>query len=278
MMENLYGFLQSGISPVLGVFEKIASKTDQKEYEYDNTDNYYFICIIKGKCKILFNNTVYEMENKKAYLFNSNQTGILRFVNPTPDLELYLLEFKDAFFLSQHCRNEHKELMDVEVLDHDLCLIHSTLCNLILMNDASAQNDDLIMRQLLILLVLSIIKSFQSEEKNQGKKDDLAEKIKQYIDENYKENISLHSISKKFFITPDYVSHIFKEEFGISPIKYLINKRINVSKYLLMNTNNSVNIIALEVGYDNPAYFSSLFRKIEGISPANFRLSIKRNI
>jgi AraC-like DNA-binding protein len=41
-----------------------------------------------------------------------------------------------------------------------------------------------------------------------------------------------------------------------------------------MKTNRSVNLIALDVGYDNLVYFSSLFRKIEGISPANFRLSI----
>jgi len=275
-MENLNGFLPIGINPILGIFEKITAPI--KEYKYENPDNYFFLCVIKGNFKILFDNAMFEIEDNKAYLFNSNRAGIFKLVSAISDLEIFLLEFKDAFFFNQYKKNENTNLIKIEVLDNDLCFMKSTLCNMLLAKEVYTQNNELIMSQLLIVLILAIIKSFHLEDKNQEKKDDLAANIKKYIDENYKDNISLNSISKIFFITSDYVSHIFKEEFGISPIKYLINKRINVSKYLLMNTNRSVNLIAFEVGYDNPAYFSSLFRKIEGISPANFRLSIKRNI
>ena len=99
-----------------------------------------------------------------------------------------------------------------------------------------------------------------------------------YIDQNYTEDISLGSIAAEFFISTDHLSHIFKSRFGVSPINYLINRRIIKAQTLLANTSESVNTISGIVGYDNVSYFSTLFRKVVGMTPANFRLESRRNI
>jgi YesN/AraC family two-component response regulator len=64
---------------------------------------------------------------------------------------------------------------------------------------------------------------------------------------------------------------------GISPINYLINKRIDESKKLLSTTNYSIRDISSIVGFSNSSYFSQMFKKIAGISPKTFRLNNSKN-
>lgn len=102
--------------------------------------------------------------------------------------------------------------------------------------------------------------------------------VKEYIEKNYKDNITLDNLSKKFHVSNSLLSHSFKEKIGISPINYLINIRITKAKMLLASTNHSVLEISDEVGYSNANYFSLLFKKITLDTPSNFRLKTSRKI
>jgi transcriptional regulator GlxA family with amidase domain len=70
---------------------------------------------------------------------------------------------------------------------------------------------------------------------------------------------------------------VFKSKIGVSPINYLIQLRITKAQILLMNTNETIKKVALMVGFNNAGYFSTLFHKTVGVTPANFRMSSKRN-
>lgn len=72
-----------------------------------------------------------------------------------------------------------------------------------------------------------------------------------------------------------YLSHAFKREYGISPINYMISRRIDESKYLLAETDLSMSQIAQLLGFSSLSYFSQVFRKIHGSSPMEFRQSAK---
>lgn len=96
-------------------------------------------------------------------------------------------------------------------------------------------------------------------------------RIKDYIDKNYTSDINLERLSDAIYISQNYISHIFKEEMGISPMKYVINKRISHAKHLLSSTSMSVSEIAAESGYKDPIYFSQIFKKITGCSPKKYR-------
>ena len=100
--------------------------------------------------------------------------------------------------------------------------------------------------------------------------------IKKYIDENYNKEITLELLSEQFFVSSYHIVHAMKKELGLSPISYLINRRIGEAQRLLALSNYSINQIAEQVGYDNVNYFNRLFLKKTGYTPAKFRENGKR--
>ena len=95
--------------------------------------------------------------------------------------------------------------------------------------------------------------------------------IKDYLDENFSQKISLEELSKVFFIDKYYLTRRFRQQYGITINTYLQNLRITHAKHLLRFSNKTIEAIASECGIDDPNYFARLFKKIEGISPGDFR-------
>lgn len=95
--------------------------------------------------------------------------------------------------------------------------------------------------------------------------------IKRYIDANYKESLSLDDLSRVVHINKFYLAHAFKNEYGISPINYMISRRIEESRYLLRETDMSLSQIARVLGFSSASYFSQSFRRSEGVSPIEYR-------
>lgn len=97
------------------------------------------------------------------------------------------------------------------------------------------------------------------------------QKIKEYIDENYTKKISLDNLSEKFFVNKYYLLRLFKEQYGFTISDYVIRLRITKGKQLLRFSNMSTEKISYECGISSSNYFSRLFKKVEGISPAEYR-------
>ena len=102
------------------------------------------------------------------------------------------------------------------------------------------------------------------------KKEQLIEEIKYYIENNYAKDLTLEKIAHYLYVTPTYISKIFKEETGDTPINYLINVRMSQAKRLLKNTDLSIKQVSTEVGYEDSLYFSKLFKKNIGLSPSHY--------
>ncbi len=88
--------------------------------------------------------------------------------------------------------------------------------------------------------------------------------VTKYMSEYYYEGITLDQIAENVSITPQYLSKIFKEETGCKFIEWLTNVRINKAKELMKTTNKTIKEICFEVGYNDPNYFSRLFKRLEG--------------
>ncbi|MEH7084264.1 AraC family transcriptional regulator [Neobacillus drentensis] len=106
----------------------------------------------------------------------------------------------------------------------------------------------------------------------------LAHRIKEYIDKNYKKNLKLEDIAETLFINKYYLSHVFKEQMQMTPINYLINRRIGEAKNLLVSTELKIGEIARIMGYDNTNYFTLLFKKMTGETPRQFKENHKKNL
>ncbi|WP_339314922.1 ABC transporter substrate-binding protein [Paenibacillus sp. FSL R10-2734] len=103
------------------------------------------------------------------------------------------------------------------------------------------------------------------------KQTSVAVQVITYIQEYYAEAITLDSLAEAFNFSAYHLSSLFKEHTGISPIDYLIRYRLELATELLMTTDASVGEIAVSVGYKDVYYFSRIFKKRKGVSPAHFR-------
>ena len=99
--------------------------------------------------------------------------------------------------------------------------------------------------------------------------------IRRYIDLHFKEPLTLEQLAEEAHMNKYYLSHAFKRAYGISPINYLISRRLEESKYLLAETDLSMSQIAQILGFSSLSYFSQVFRKTQGVSPMEFRQSSK---
>ena len=92
-----------------------------------------------------------------------------------------------------------------------------------------------------------------------------------YLDSHYKEKIDLEQLANTLGYTKYYLSMCFKKELGISISEYLTNKKISYAKTLLQNPYLDMREISDELNFSNPSHFSSVFRKVEGITPSQYR-------
>lgn len=99
----------------------------------------------------------------------------------------------------------------------------------------------------------------------------LGRRIKEYIDRHYMEPITLQSMGEALHISPYYLSHVFKEMSGYSPVQYLLRRRIGEAQTLLITTDLSITRIAEMVGYDTQSYFNLQFTKNVGMPPNKYR-------
>lgn len=95
--------------------------------------------------------------------------------------------------------------------------------------------------------------------------------VRVYLEENYASKLSLDELSNIFYIDKFYLCEQFKEQYGVSVMDYLISVRITEAKKLLRFSDRTIDTVADEVGINGAAYFSRLFKKVEGVSPSEFR-------
>lgn len=101
----------------------------------------------------------------------------------------------------------------------------------------------------------------------------VAQAIK-YMNENYRQDVSLPSISGEVYMNPAYFSVLFKKTTGKSVVEYLTDIRMVKAKELLKQLDLKTYQVAEAVGYDNAAYFSTLFKKHTGMTPQEYRNTI----
>ena len=98
---------------------------------------------------------------------------------------------------------------------------------------------------------------------------------KNYIDENFTESITLLSVARFCGISKTHLSACFTEEYGISPWQHLTCKRIEKACHMLNETTLNSKEIAKATGYSSPQRFNSMFKKITGVTPLQWRAGIK---
>lgn len=98
--------------------------------------------------------------------------------------------------------------------------------------------------------------------------------VKHYIEEHYANpDLSLNHLSERFQISAKYASYLFKEEFNMKFVDFLAEQRLMKAKELLETTSESIQDIALQIGYANSITFGRVFKRITGMTPGDYRKS-----
>lgn len=131
--------------------------------------------------------------------------------------------------------------------------------------------DMLIYEKLAALLSLIMCESRAKDIPTESTKHQRLQAIKHFLDEHYTENLSLDLLSQTFYINKHYLTRSFREQFGTTVNHYLRNVRITHAKHLLRFSDKTIEEIGSACGMDDPNYFTRLFKKVEGMTPGEFR-------
>jgi len=108
------------------------------------------------------------------------------------------------------------------------------------------------------------------QEQNKGFRNEVM-KVKQYIHHHYAENLNVENLARQVYLSPGYLSVVFKEETGVNLNRYVRDIRMKKSRELLENTSMKISQIAKEVGFSNNSYFCRSFREYFGSTPESCR-------
>lgn len=124
-----------------------------------------------------------------------------------------------------------------------------------------------------LLALLTCMGRYVSGKKNNNKPamdDDIKRAVEQ-MHERYAYNWNVASLADLCNLSPDWFMHKFRNQAGIPPMEYLAGIRLDKAKWLIRNSSLSIKEISYLTGYENPLYFSRIFKKAEGISPVTYR-------
>ncbi|MBQ6240583.1 MAG: helix-turn-helix domain-containing protein [Firmicutes bacterium] len=95
--------------------------------------------------------------------------------------------------------------------------------------------------------------------------------ILNYINNHYKEDLSLEKVAEQFFLSKYYLSHAFRELTGFTFVEYVNNVRVKEAEKLLVETTLPVSEVAKEAGYGTLTHFGRIFKRVTGTSPQVYR-------
>ena len=225
--------------------------------------------IIGGKGQFLINDQLYPVNTNHLVIINPNVIHTEVSLNAQP-LE-YIVLGVDGIELSisgtsngQFCILDHFESLDMAS-----CL-RNILREMEMKQPGYEDVCQAFMEILIIRLMRSTGLSLPSETSAVSTNRQCAA-VRRYIDLHFKEALTLEQLAEEGHMNKFYLSHAFKREYGVSPINYMISRRIEESKCLLAETDLSLSQIAQLLGFSSLSYFSQVFHRTQSISPKEYR-------
>ncbi|ABV64344.1 ABC transporter substrate-binding protein [Bacillus pumilus] len=248
--------------------------------EQQLSDAYCLLFSLKSSGFLFINDKKGRLTDETLYTIMPNDTFMLDTV-PNQKHELYLVRFHIYAMLHDEIipisQENAKSLLNAWQFVHTDAFdqIHYSLSQMI---DLWKKNDSVHSFQCQLLFQSLILKLLTLHQHKVGDTAQALLKTKQYINDHSDEPIRLATLAKMAGISPNHYSEQFKKQFGQSVTDYVTRKRLTRAKQLIAQGHNKLRNIAQEIGYQDPYYFSRLFKKKTGITPSQYMKSRQRKI
>lgn len=252
---------------------------DEIEDSYHSHEHLELAYIMSGKGKYFIEGKMFDVQEGDLLILNPgvqheaqspehNEEGITEFFVGVTDIALpgckenFLPVKKDGYVMRSGMEFQEKVCQIFHLMEAE---------NLSCMEGRYAM-----MKAYIMQVILLILREQKKVETPSGPyalgtvgKNQVVDQIVKYFQEHYNEKISLDQIAENMYLSSFYISKIFKNKTGDTPIHYLINLRLEKAKQMLeAGYCKNVQEVAREVGYDDVYHFSKLFKKRYGISPS----------
>lgn len=126
----------------------------------------------------------------------------------------------------------------------------------------------------LLLYAGQFVREFQETTKDTAANkpvNPLIDKIQVFISSNFRSELTLATLAKQFFISPTYLSRLFRQETGLGLVEYINSVRMMHAKRLLENTTMRITEISMQSGFATAEHFTRVFKAGTGLSPQQYR-------
>ena len=229
--------------------------------------------IIGGKGQFLIEDRLHPVDVNNLVIINPNVVHTEVSLNAQP-LEYIVLGVEGIQLATSDTSNGQFSILDhFEVVEISSCL-RNILREMEQKNTGYEDICQAYMEILIIRLMRSTALAVPSKSQTVSANRQCAA-VRRYIDLHFKEALTLEQLASEGHMNKFYLSHAFKREYGVSPINYMISRRIEESKYLLAETDLSMTQISQLLGFSSLSYFSQVFRRTQSVTPMEYRHSTK---
>lgn len=270
-LDRAQGFTIRGTAKLLNV---ASARYGGDWHSVPHTHNYMeLFFIVGGKGQFLIEDQLHPVDANGLVIINPNVTHTEVSLNAQP-LEYIVLGIEGVELASSNTSHGQFSILDhYESVEISGCL-RNILREMEQKNPGYEDVCQAYMEILIIRLMRTTVLAVPAEPQTISVNRQCAA-VRRYIDLHFKEALTLEQLAEEGHMNKFYLSHAFKREYGISPINYMIAKRIEESKYLLAETDLSLSQIAQMLGFSSLSYFSQVFRRTQEVSPKGYRQSLK---
>lgn len=243
-------------------------------------------CFCKSYCEAVVALRKATKENKTVHFnhLDSNDVDVQPWQYPT-DLEDKLIEqlkvgnicdakkYSDELLNHILCRNDKPEKVKEYVLEY-ITMLKRAISKLTLCEYPCKFSELYTLttpEEMKIWVKCNTYELIEQVENNCPKKSDVMNRIIDYINRNFNKNITLDLVALEIGLSPQYLSKIFKEQYGSTFIEFITLKRLKYAEELLSKGNRNIKEISKLTGYEDSNYFCRVFKKETGKSPKQFR-------
>lgn len=191
---------------------------------------------------------------------------------------------KELLFFGVGNLRLHGQSPDALLQGREFCIVHTGdyfpalyayATQLLAETEGTQPLHEAIAEHLLKVLLFSVVRlvAYDGEETFGENLSYLA--AKKYFDEHYAEMDTIEDVCKTLYVNKYYLSRLFAQNLGMPPVRYLINKRIDLACRYLETSDDNVADIGKKCGYADPCYFSRVFKQVKGITPLRYRYLFK---